>query len=115
MIIQKSQIKMMTISDRQLLRASYLIAFRIAKTKKPFTIAEELVKPCILDAAREILGPYETKKLEDKPLSDNTIKRRIDDMSIDIENQVVEVIKKLSCFAIQLDESTDVSNHAILL
>ncbi|KAG2466396.1 SCND3 protein, partial [Polypterus senegalus] len=41
--------------------------------------------------------------------------RRIVEMAIDIENQVVEGIKKSRCFAIQLDESTDVSNHAILL
>ena len=67
MIIQKSQMKTVTTSDRQLLRASYSVAFRIAKTKKPFTIAEEFVKPCILDVARELLGPNETKKLEAIP------------------------------------------------
>ena len=34
---------------------------------------------------------------------------------MDIEQQVIEEVKKLPCFAIQLDESTDVSNCAILL
>lgn len=40
--------------------------------------------------------------------------RRIVEMATDID-QVVEGINKSRCFAIQLDESIDVSNHAILL
>ena len=49
--------KMMTTSDNSLLQASYFVALRIAKSKETFTIGEELVKPCILDVVREILGP----------------------------------------------------------
>jgi hypothetical protein len=112
---QKTQMKNMTTTDKSLLQASYLVALRISKAKKPFTIGEELVKPCILDVAREILGPQAAQKLEAILLSDNTIQRRIVDMATDIEEQVVEGIKKSRCFAIQLDESTDVSNNAILL
>ena len=41
--------------------------------------------------------------------------RRIVEMDTDIGNQVVTGIQKSRYFAIQLDESTDVSNHAILL
>lgn len=40
--------------------------------------------------------------------------RKILDMATDIEMQVIKGIKKSKSFAIQLDESTDVSNHAIL-
>ncbi|KDR08680.1 Zinc finger MYM-type protein 6, partial [Zootermopsis nevadensis] len=109
MKLQKTQMKTMTISDKSLLKASYLVALRIAKTKKLFTIGEELVQPCILDVVQEILGPQATKKLEAIPLSDTTIQRRIVDMAIDIEKQVVEGINKSRCFAIQLDESTDVT------
>ncbi|XP_072392556.1 protein FAM200C-like [Diabrotica undecimpunctata] len=36
------------------------------------------------------------------PLSDNTVKRRIDDMAEDIQNQVVDTVKQSPFFAIQL-------------
>jgi hypothetical protein len=56
-----------------------------------------------------------SKDFESIPLSAKTVKRRIVDMSDDIEEQTVERIKKSPYFAIQLDESTDVSNFAELL
>ena len=98
--------KKMTTSEKSLLHVSYLISLLIAKTKKTYTIGEELVKPCILSAVEEILGS--------EALSNNTIQRRIEDMAMDIEQQVIEEVKKSPYFAIQLDESTDVSNCTIL-
>ncbi|KAK4324248.1 hypothetical protein Pmani_005088 [Petrolisthes manimaculis] len=49
--------------------------------------------------------------LETLPLSDNTVQRRIADMSTDITDQVVSEIKTapLGTFALQLDETTDVN------
>ena len=47
------------------------------------------------------------------PFSNDTVTKRIDEMAE--EKQLVEKVKKLSCFVIQLDESTDVTNMAILL
>jgi hypothetical protein len=53
-------------------------------------------------------------KLQPLSLSNNTIRRRIQDMAYDILPQVVDEIK--SCpsgmFSIQLDESTDVTHIA---
>ncbi|CAH1958650.1 unnamed protein product [Acanthoscelides obtectus] len=40
----------------QHLKASFEIAFMIAKQKKPHTIGEELIKPCVLKATQIILG-----------------------------------------------------------
>ena len=44
-----------------------------------------------------------------------TLAKRIDEMAEDIEKQLIEKVKKSSCFAIELDESTDVTNMDILL
>ncbi len=49
------------------------------------------------------------------PFSDDTVARRIVDMSDDIERQLVEWIKASPYFAIQLDESTDISNVLLLV
>ncbi|XP_050993118.1 SCAN domain-containing protein 3 [Labeo rohita] len=62
-----------------------------------------------------MLGPEAVKELAKVSLSDNTISRRIDDMSADIECVVLEKIRISKKFALQLDESTDISGHAQLL
>ena len=105
----------MTTTKKSFLRASYLIFLQIAKPKKTYTIGEELIKPCILSAAEQILGPEAARKSDGIPLSNNTVQRRIENIAMDIEHQVIEEVKKSPYFAIQLDESTDMSNCAILL
>lgn len=62
-----------------------------------------------------ILGDAAVKKIQTIPLSDNTINRRIQEMSGDIKEQVVAAIKESGKFSLQLDESTDVSDDAQLL
>ena len=52
---QKS-LKNMVVKDKSLLKASYLIAFQIAKNKKLYTIGENLIKPCRLQACGAVLG-----------------------------------------------------------
>ena len=42
------------------LEASYQIALRIAQTKKPHTIGEDLMKPCILEAAKAVFGEQQS-------------------------------------------------------
>lgn len=66
------------------LEASYCIALRIAKNKKPHTIGENLIKPCILDAVKLVLGEQHVEKINKISFSNNTIKNRIEDMSKNI-------------------------------
>ena len=55
-------------------------------------------------------------KLETVSLSNNTVKNRIEEMSIDIADQVISGVKNLKFgFSMQLGESTDITNNAQLL
>ena len=92
-----------------ILEASYEISLLIARGKKPHSIGESLLKPCILSAAKLVLGEESAKKLSKISLSDSTVKLRIDELADDIKIQVVEKVKHSPFFAIQCDETTDVS------
>ncbi|XP_050340512.1 SCAN domain-containing protein 3-like [Bactrocera neohumeralis] len=59
-----------------------------------------------------MVSKQEANKLRKIPLSDNDISRRINDMAKDIQEQVVEKLKNSQHFALQFDESTDVSDCA---
>ena len=69
--------------------ASFKVAYRITKCKKPHTIAEELVLPAALDLVSTMIGESAAEKLKPVPLSNNTICRRIDKISEDIHDQLV--------------------------
>ena len=77
----------------QALRASYKVAHRIAKLKKPHTIAEDLILPAAMDMVREVLDQSAADKLKTIPLSNDTISRRIEDMLDDIKQQTTARIK----------------------
>ncbi|KAK9745154.1 hypothetical protein QE152_g7169 [Popillia japonica] len=102
-------------SSEKALSASFEISQLIAKAKKPHTIGETLVKPCLTKAVQQVLGVQPSKKIQDIPLSNNTVKARIDTMSNDIEDQLVCEIKKSPYFSLQCDESTDVAQCCQLL
>lgn len=85
------------------LKASFLASLRIAKKKKPFTIGEDLIIPCAQEICREMLGESASNLISKVPLSNDTVRKRIDEMADDIEQQLVVKVQKSSCFAIQLD------------
>uniref|UniRef100_A0A803K116 DUF4371 domain-containing protein n=1 Tax=Xenopus tropicalis TaxID=8364 RepID=A0A803K116_XENTR len=90
---------------------------KIARAMKPHTIAEDLLLPAAKDIVRVMIGDEFVTKLRAISLSNETVRRRIDDMSADILDQVIQEIKSapLPIFSIQLDESTDVANCSQLL
>lgn len=106
--IQKKTIVSLTGSLKSVLKASYMVAKRVAQTKTPFTIAE-LTLPAVVDMCRELIGETFVKKFQSVPLSNDTVSHRIVDMASDIQQQLLDRIKGSPLFAIQLDESTDVT------
>ena len=90
--------------------ASFKVAYRIAKCKKPHTIAEELVLPAALDLVSTMIGESAAQKLKPVPLSNNTICRRIDKISEDIHDQLVAKMRGKE-FSLQLDEATTSINN----
>ncbi|CAH2001829.1 unnamed protein product [Acanthoscelides obtectus] len=99
----------------QHLKASFEIAFMIAKPKEPHTIGEGLIKPCVLKATQIFLREDADQKMKSISLSNNTVKRRIDDIATDIKSQIIIKVKLSPCFAINCDESTDIVNRAQLI
>ncbi|XP_067947418.1 protein FAM200C-like [Watersipora subatra] len=86
-----------------------------SRNKKPHTIGETLVKACLLECTKIILGDTTAQKIADLSVSDSTVKSRINDMSADIKRQVIEKIKSSHIFDIQLDEFTDVASISQLM
>ncbi|XP_038162410.1 SCAN domain-containing protein 3-like [Cyprinodon tularosa] len=95
------------------LEASYAVSLLVAKAKKPFTIAEDLLLPAAVVLAETMLDKKSADTLKTVPLSNDTVCRRIDHMGTDIVEQVVE--KLGDSFSLQMDESTDVSGNAQLV
>ncbi|GBP84707.1 Protein ZBED8 [Eumeta japonica] len=102
-------------ANESCLQASYKISYRIAVNKKPHTIGEDLIKPCLCDAVSLVIGEQHVAKIKQIALSNTTVQSRIAEMSSDILETVISEIKESSMFALQLDESTDVASCSQLL
>lgn len=101
--------------NNTLLKASFEMALLIAKAKKSFTIGENLVLPAAIKICEVIHGDKIADTLRSIPVSNDTIKRIIDCMGDHIKSQLLIQIKNSDTFAIQLDESTDLTNNAQLM
>jgi hypothetical protein len=94
--------------------ASYKVAYKIAMAGEAHTMAENLIKPCAVEMVKCMLDEKAAKELLKIPLSNDTVARRIKDLSESIRAELSVRLK--SCdFALQMDESTDVAGLAVLL
>ncbi|KAL3855451.1 hypothetical protein ACJMK2_014662 [Sinanodonta woodiana] len=93
-------------NENELLKkASYKVAYVLAKSGKPFTDGE-VVKECLLEVAEE-LCPEKSKRFENEALSANTIARRVADMGENFVTQIAKNASKFRHFSIAVDESLD--------
>ena len=96
------------------MRASYNISLLIAKSGKPHTIGEQLILPAVEEVLKTVLHQPTYDILKKIPLSNNTVQRRIDEMSLDVESFLCNYLQT-NPFSIQVDESTLPGNEALLL
>lgn len=109
---QESRMVKSTSVNKNAQMASFKVAYRIARCKKPHTIAEQLILPAALDMVSVMLDETSAAKLKTIPLSNDTVAKRICDISNDLEDQLVEKLRDTR-FALQVDEAT-VSNQDCL-
>ena len=76
--------------------ASYQRVFKVAKSKKSHTIAEERNNSYAIEIGTDITGNEARKKLELVPLSCNVIQSRVPCLSLDILEQVISHISYLT-------------------
>ena len=91
-----------------IVKASYVVSFMIVS--KLYTIGETLIKPFASKMPRIVLGEESKMKLQQIPFSNDTVHRRIVELSANIKEQVIAGIKNLQfgLFSIQLDKTADV-------
>ena len=80
--------------------AIYEIAMLIAKNRKSHSIGNSLVKPSMLVAAELILGKDKANMLFQILLSNDTVKGRINILSQDIKDQLLDQIQQSPFLAI---------------
>ncbi len=105
--------KKVTISDKAQ-EASYLVAELVAKKTKSHTIAESLIMPACKITVRTMLGEEAESELSKVPASNNTFSRHVDDLSNNISGILSEILQN-SNFALQVNESIDITGKAQLL
>ncbi|CAH2012114.1 unnamed protein product [Acanthoscelides obtectus] len=77
------------------LRASYNISLLIAKSGKTHTIGENLILPAVVEEVlKTVLHKPATDIIKRIPLSNNTVERRIDEMSSDIESFLCNYLQR---------------------
>ncbi|KAL4154130.1 hypothetical protein QTP88_001963 [Uroleucon formosanum] len=96
-------------------QVSYELSLLIAKKGSGHTVGEELIIPAAKIISNVLFDEKYTQKINEIPLSNTTVKRRIDEMSENVKIAIITVLKQGEYFSLQLDESTDGAGEANLL
>ena len=101
-----------SIEDGQL--ASYYLSLIVAKQGLPHTIGEKAFIPVIRTVLEKVIHYKNTSNVvRSIPLSNNTVKRRIDEMGECVEQKLVQMMCD-NVFSMQVDESTLPGNKCLL-
>jgi hypothetical protein len=103
-------------SNENLVFASYEVSKLIAETGYPHTICEKLIFPALKIITTRVYGRKQENHLSSLCLSNNTVKRRIDDMVKNIEETLIHRTQNRQFFfSLQMDESTGIADSANLM
>lgn len=94
-------------------KASFLLAFKLAKASKPFSEGEFL-KECMVETA-DLLCPESKVKFEKISLSRRTVTRRVELIDEHIVSELNKKAESFNLYSLALDESNDVKDTAQLL
>ena len=107
--------KMQSNLNKQWLQASYELSFLLAKESRPHTDDEKLLKPAFAVYYRTMLDSRTNgHQLASLSLSNDTVRRRIDEMAIDVKLQLNNFLRNTK-FSLVLDESIFRDSEALLL
>lgn len=96
-------------------KVSYELSLLIAKKGSAHIVGEDLIIPTAKIISNALFDEKSSKTISEIPLSNTTVKRRIDEMSQCVRESIINVLKRSEYFSLQLDESTDVADQANLL
>jgi len=96
-----------------MVKTSYEICYLLARKNKPFSDGE-IVKEALSIFAQNCNNKNVKTKADNISLSRNTVARRVEDMSIDINSQITETIAKCKYFSLALDETCDLTSMSQL-
>ena len=74
-----------------------------------------MIKPASVEMARIMCGDAVANKSEMVPLSNDTMKRRMKELSRNVLQQTIAAIRHCERFSLQLDETTDIGSNAQLM
>ena len=100
-------------SKDRALTASYEMSLLIARNGKSHTIGEEIIKPA-LNIFNKVMQHKNDSDVALIPLSNDSVRSRIDEMAGDIERQLSEKLR-VRKFTIQLDETTVLGSQTLLM
>ena len=78
-------------TNKAALHSSFVIVLHVEKAKKPYTIGEILLKPCIGWCENDA-WEKSSQTMKQIPLSNDTIKSRINEMSDNIQSKVIPLL-----------------------
>ncbi|XP_070408073.1 zinc finger BED domain-containing protein 5-like [Nothobranchius furzeri] len=88
--------------------------FQVIKERHSKRVGETLVLPAVKEAVSTVMEQDSSAVVNAIPLSNDTVARRIKEMSVDTEEQLSATLR-VNCFSIQLDETTTGDNNALLM
>ena len=87
----------------------------MARICKSHTIVEDFILPAAVDMSGTMVREKAQRTVQTMPSSNNTVSRRISDMTGDVLKQLLLRIQASEFYVLQLDESTDMAGLAQLL